>query len=82
VRRVWVVDADGMKRGGTLWWVDGDSVQIRVDNLSGVTVLPVAARGKRWDFIESRGGAFTSQDVVYEGLSGSARSGAVGEAER
>jgi hypothetical protein len=57
VRRVWVVDADGMKRGGTLWWVDGDSVQIRVDNLSGVTVLPVAARGKRWDFIESRGGA-------------------------
>jgi len=26
--------------------------------------------------------AFASPDVVYEGLSGSARSGAVGEAER
>lgn len=57
MRRVWVVDVDGTKRVGTLWWVDGDSVQIRADNLSRVAVLPVAARGKRWDFIESQGGA-------------------------
>ncbi len=50
MRRVWVVDADGTKRAGTLWWIDGDSAQIRV--ATSVTVLPIAARGKQWDFVD------------------------------
>ena len=53
VRRVWVIDNDGTKRRGTLWSVHGDSVKVRVDDVSGVAVLPVASRGKRWDFLES-----------------------------
>ncbi len=55
VRRVWVVvDADGTKRGGTLWSVHGESVQIRIDGVPGVTVLPVATRRERWDFVDRR----------------------------
>jgi hypothetical protein len=50
---VWVVDADGRKRGGTLWWIDGDSARIRVD--TGLAVLPIAARGKQWDFVDRQG---------------------------
>lgn len=50
-RRSWVVAADGTKRGGTLWSVHGESVQIRVDGVQGVTVLPIASRGTRWGFI-------------------------------
>lgn len=57
VRRVWVVDADGTKRGGTVWSVEGDHARIRVDQVPGVTVLPVAARGERWDFLESQDAA-------------------------
>ena len=30
-----------------------DSVKIRVDHLPRVVVLPAAARGTRWDFVES-----------------------------
>lgn len=54
VRRVWVIDDDGTKRRGTVWSVDGDYVQIRVDDVPGVTVLPIAARGKRWDFADGQ----------------------------
>jgi hypothetical protein len=49
-RRVWIFDSDGKRRHGTLWWSDGASVQIRIDT-PGLTLVPVAARGERWDFI-------------------------------
>jgi hypothetical protein len=52
VRRVWVTDDDGTKRRGTLWSVYGDSVKIRVGHVPGVAMLPAAARGTRWDFVE------------------------------
>ena len=54
VRRVWVTDDHGTKRRRTLWSVYGDSVKIRVDHIPGAAVLPVAARGTRWDFVESQ----------------------------
>jgi hypothetical protein len=53
VRRVWVVDAGGIRRRGTMWSVQGDNVRIRVDEVPNVTVLPVAARGERWDFVDA-----------------------------
>jgi hypothetical protein len=49
-RRVWIVDSDGKRRHGTLWWSDGARVQIRIDTPS-LTLVPVVARGERWDFI-------------------------------
>jgi len=30
-RRVWIVDSDGKRRHGTLWWNDGARVQITID---------------------------------------------------
>ena len=47
---MWIVDSDGKRRHGTLWWSDGASVQIRIDT-PGLTLVPVAARGERWNFL-------------------------------
>jgi hypothetical protein len=41
-----------------------------------------AAGRRAMTAMRRRGAGLTSQEVVYEGMSGSARSGAVGEAER
>jgi hypothetical protein len=53
VKRVWVIDQHGTHRRGTVWLIDGDNVRIRVDEVPGITVLPVSARGTRWDYIVS-----------------------------
>jgi hypothetical protein len=55
VRRVWVVAADGTKRGGTLWYAQEDDVLIRVDHEPALLTLPAASRGERWDFADGRG---------------------------
>ena len=47
-RRVWLVDPDGKRHNGTLWWEDETSVLIREDGLVGLQTLPKAAEGTRW----------------------------------
>jgi hypothetical protein len=47
---VWVVAADGTKRGGTLWYARDDDVLIRIDREPALFALPAAARGARGDF--------------------------------
>jgi len=49
-RRVWIVDIEGKRHHGTLWWNDGATVRVRIDAPEFVLV-PVAARGERWGFI-------------------------------
>ncbi len=49
-RRVWVVDVEGKRHHGTLWWNDGATVQVRIDTPE-LALVPVAARGERWGFI-------------------------------
>jgi hypothetical protein len=51
--RVWVADADGKRRSGTLWWGDDTSALIREDGVLGLQVLPKAAQGTRWGFAEN-----------------------------
>jgi hypothetical protein len=50
--RVWVADADGKKRNGTLWWTDEASVLICEDGRAGLLELSKAAKGTRWGFAE------------------------------
>jgi hypothetical protein len=52
--RVWIVDADGKRHNGTLWWEHEDTVLIRVDGLVGLQTLPKVAEGVRWGFAGSR----------------------------
>ena len=54
VRLVWVLDDDGTELRGTLYSSHGGSVKIRIEDVPGVAVLPVASRGTRWDFLESQ----------------------------
>ena len=49
-RRVWIMDMQGKRHHGTLWWIDGITVKVRIDTPS-PELLAVAARGERWDFI-------------------------------
>ena len=49
-RRVWIVDVDGRRHHGTLWWNDGATVRVRIDTPE-LVLIPVAAQGERWGFI-------------------------------
>jgi hypothetical protein len=53
--RVWVVDANGRKHNGTLWWEDESNVLIRQDGVVGLQVLPKAAEGIRWGYADDSG---------------------------
>jgi len=53
--RVWVVDANGRRHNGTLWWEDESTVLIRQDGVVGLQVLPKAAEGTRWGFADDTG---------------------------
>ena len=46
--RVWIADADGKRRNGTLWWEDESTVLVREDRVVGLQVLPKEAKGTRW----------------------------------
>jgi hypothetical protein len=50
--RVWIADAEGKRRTGTLWWEDEASVLIREDGVVGLQVLPKASEGVRWGFAD------------------------------
>jgi hypothetical protein len=50
-RRVWIVDIKGRRHHGTLWWNNGATVHVRIDTPE-VVLVPVAAQGERWGFIE------------------------------
>ena len=51
-RRVWVADADGTRRNGTLWFTNESNVLIREDGRAGLLTLPKEAEGSRWGFAE------------------------------
>ena len=53
-RRVWVVDIEGKRHHGTLWWNDGATVRVRID-APDLVLVPVAARGERWGFVGEAG---------------------------
>ena len=48
--RVWVIDGDGRRHNGTLWWEDQSSVVIRQDGIVGLQVLPKETQGTLWGF--------------------------------
>ncbi len=51
-RRVWVADADGTTRKGTLWFTNDGTVLIREDGRVGLVTLPKEAEGTSWGFAE------------------------------
>jgi hypothetical protein len=51
-RRVWVADADGTRRNGTLWFTNESNVLVREDGRVGLVTLPKEAEGSRWGFAE------------------------------
>lgn len=50
-RRVWVADADGTRRHGTLWFTNESNVLIRQDGRAGLVTLPKEVEGSRWGFV-------------------------------
>ena len=52
-RRVWVADADGTRRHGTLWFTNESNVLIREDGRVGLVTLPKEAEGSDWGFVEN-----------------------------
>jgi hypothetical protein len=52
-RRVWIVDPDGRRHNGTLWWEDESSVLVRQDGAIGLKTFPKSAEGRRWGFADN-----------------------------
>ena len=52
--RIWVVDADGNRGNGTLWWEDAFSILVRRDGVVGLQTLPKSAEGTRWGVVDDK----------------------------
>jgi hypothetical protein len=52
-RRVWVLDRDGKRRGGIVWFENESDVLIRADGVVGLRTLPMQAQGIRWGFADN-----------------------------
>jgi hypothetical protein len=60
-RRVWVLDRDGNRRGGVVWFENESDVLIREDGVVGLRTQPKQAEGIRWGF--AGGGDSGPQDA-------------------